>query len=332
MNDPIGPPIVPHSFLANRAEAEQAIADKAALLGQQFTGPEESDLQQVPGIVGERFLRRYAKCTIYWVKDHGAHEIHGPIRELFDTPLAGSVSAASVGLIILGPPVTDQMDCPDGKGRFNHFQQNGSIFWHPDAGPFRVLDGIREVWRGTGAEQGHLGYPIENQHKESGGNNVQSCLFMNGALSSEDGQATDAAEVRIKPDDLLTIIWRSFDEEIHKSPDNVGLHPEKSLDAVSGYALGTTRARNRVLTVTINGFHDAGLLPDEEWSAHMQLRLFSDAHPGSSSLLRFDGHDLFAELINISVTADGGLGTEKVKDGVSRAISAASNSRNASRY
>lgn len=62
------------------------------LLGPGFTGPAEGDLQTVQGgISGERFRRRFARCTVYWPKDRGAHEIHGEIREKYDKPLPDQV-------------------------------------------------------------------------------------------------------------------------------------------------------------------------------------------------------------------------------------------------
>ncbi len=47
------------------------------------------------------------------------------------------------GLGVLGYPVTDELTTPDGRGRYNHFQ-NGSIYWTPQTGAFEVHGLIRQ--------------------------------------------------------------------------------------------------------------------------------------------------------------------------------------------
>lgn len=322
---PHGPPIVPPSFIANRAEALAAIAAKAAALGQGFTGPEEGVLQIVPGSVsGEAFRQRYAQCTIYWGKGRGTQEIHGAIRDKFDRRLPGSdANVASVGLIILGPPTTDELSCADGIGRFNHFMKNGSIFWHPDIGAHRVSGGIREVWRGGGAEQGHLRYPIGDQSEQRGDVPVESCLFMDGALFSQAELADDAIEVHVPANDLLTIIWRFFNEELSKSPDNIALRPKRSFNGVTGFIANPEQgAPNRHFAVTLNGFHDGGLLPDQDWAAHLTLRFFNKGHKSSSALQPINGQDLFFALVGIAVSASG-IGGGPVEEDVTDGITAA---------
>jgi uncharacterized protein with LGFP repeats len=94
---------------------------------------------------------------------------------------SGTSTTSSTAYAGSGPPVTDETGCPDGQGRFNHFARDGSIYWHPDTGPFALGGRIRQVWAERGWERGPLGYPIRDQFPAVAG--VQACLFENGALS-----------------------------------------------------------------------------------------------------------------------------------------------------
>jgi hypothetical protein len=82
-------------------------------------------------------------------------EVHGAIfakyREL------GAESS------ILGYPTTDETGCPDGTGRFNHFQA-GSIYWTQATGAQEVHGLIRDFWAAHGWERNSaLGYPISDE-------------------------------------------------------------------------------------------------------------------------------------------------------------------------
>src|SRR5437763_832529 len=110
------------------AAAQRAIVDKAGALSFD-TGDRIGNIESAAGIFADErvFYQRYANCTIYFGPRTGAYEIHGGIRDKYD-----SVG----GLDLLGVPVTDESPCVDGRGRYNHFDKDGSIFWHPDTGPF----------------------------------------------------------------------------------------------------------------------------------------------------------------------------------------------------
>lgn len=69
------------------------------------------------------------------------------------------------------------------------------------------------------------------------------------------------------------MVWRIFDRLVHGSPDDINLHPHRSLDAVGRYTADVHRSLNRVVSLTINGFRDNGLAPDTDRSAHLRLRL-----------------------------------------------------------
>lgn len=63
----------------------------------------------------------------------------------------------------LGDPVTPEMTCPDGKGKYNHFERWGSIYWYPRLGAHAVGGAIRGKWKSLDWERGPLGYPISHE-------------------------------------------------------------------------------------------------------------------------------------------------------------------------
>ena len=69
---------------------------------------------------GTGFLRSFLNADIYFSPETGAHEVHGAIRDKYNT--RGGAAGP------LGLPLTDETGAPDGEGRFNHFQ-GGSIYW-----------------------------------------------------------------------------------------------------------------------------------------------------------------------------------------------------------
>ncbi|NLU84869.1 hypothetical protein [Rhodococcus sp. HNM0569] len=102
-------------------------------------------------------------ASIYWSPATNAHEIGGAIgaewaRQGWETGNHGY-------------PTTDESDAQDGIGRFNHFQGNSDIYWHPDTGPtaFTVWGEIRQAWVDSGAEGGRFGFPTANEHEIEGG-------------------------------------------------------------------------------------------------------------------------------------------------------------------
>jgi hypothetical protein len=63
------------------------------------------------------------------------------------------------GVVDLGFPLTGESGTPDGRGRYNHFQ-NGSIYYTPQTSAREVRTDVKDVWAASGWEQGPLGYPI----------------------------------------------------------------------------------------------------------------------------------------------------------------------------
>lgn len=105
-------------------------------------------------------VRDYDNASIYWSPEHGAFEVHGDIR------LHYGHHGGPRGF--LGYPVTDETGCPDGVGRFNHFE-GGSIYWTPDTGAFEVHGDIRAKWAEGGWERGPLRYPVSDEMDAPGG-------------------------------------------------------------------------------------------------------------------------------------------------------------------
>ena len=73
-----------------------------------------------------------------------------------------------------GYSITDQMTCPDGSGKYNHFKKQmsdgtwaeSSIYWTPRTGKgaIYIYGAIREKWGSIGWERSKLGYPVSNEY------------------------------------------------------------------------------------------------------------------------------------------------------------------------
>lgn len=137
-----GDPIVDHY---------QALGAASSFLGSPI-GPEQT--------VGPGRTQAYQGGTIDWSPATGAHEVHGVILRHYRT-MGGPAG-------ILGFPVTDETGTPDGIGRFNHFANDGSIYWTPATGAWSVHGAIRDHWRALGWERSALGYPVSDQQATRG--------------------------------------------------------------------------------------------------------------------------------------------------------------------
>jgi uncharacterized protein with LGFP repeats len=93
--------------------------------------------------------------AIYWTPVTGAWSIHGAILDHW--------AAMSWERSVLGYPITDESGTPDGIGRFNHFLNNGSIYWTPATGAHEVHGAIRAKWSSLGWERSVLGYPVMDE-------------------------------------------------------------------------------------------------------------------------------------------------------------------------
>src|SRR5262249_47894068 len=84
----------------------------------------------------------------------GAHETQGRIRDKW--------AALGWEAGVLGFPVSDEASTPNGKGKFNSFQ-NGSIHWSPTTGAHETHGPISDKWAALGWEAGFLGFPVSDE-------------------------------------------------------------------------------------------------------------------------------------------------------------------------
>ncbi|MBA3524621.1 MAG: transglycosylase family protein [Geodermatophilaceae bacterium] len=99
-------------------------------------------------------------ASIYYTSFTGSHTILGSIRNEWRAAGAGPK---------LGYPSTDELGTSDGRGRYNNFTRNASIYWTQATGAHSVLGAIRSEWRRLGSETSYLGYPTSNEYAVSAG-------------------------------------------------------------------------------------------------------------------------------------------------------------------
>lgn len=104
-----------------------------------------------PDGVGRR--QHFEGSTIYW----------SPADLLKAYSVGGAIADRWIALGaeggILGYPVSDEEELPDGVGRMNRFE-NGVIYWHPTTGAHEVRGTILLDWADEGYELGPAGYPV----------------------------------------------------------------------------------------------------------------------------------------------------------------------------
>jgi hypothetical protein len=104
---------------------------------------------------------------IYWHPTIGAHAVYGVIGQKWDQ--LGRERG-------FGYPLTDELPAKDG-GRYNDFENGGSIYWHPSFGARAVYGAIREKWHQFGREAGALGYPLTNEAPALNGGRFNNFQF-----------------------------------------------------------------------------------------------------------------------------------------------------------
>ena len=119
-----------------------------------WLGATLTPIRTCPDGIGK--YQHYANGSIYWHPQTGAHEVHGLIRARW--------SSLGWEKSFLGYPLTDESKCPDGIGRYNHFQ-GGSIYWSPATGAWEVHGAIRNKYASLGWEKSFLKYPLTNESK-----------------------------------------------------------------------------------------------------------------------------------------------------------------------
>ena len=109
------------------------------------------------GLASNEASARATNCTSYSSPATGAHQVCGAIRAKYQA-LGGPAG-------FLGYPTTDETATPDGIGRFNHFANNGSIYWTASTGAWSIHGAIRSKWASLGWESSFspLGYPVTDE-------------------------------------------------------------------------------------------------------------------------------------------------------------------------
>ncbi len=137
-----------------------AIRDKWLALGSEgFTGP-ALDIER-PTFDGVGRAQSFQNGVIIsWHPALGAFAVYGAIGQKWQ----------SLGREQYGCPVTDELGCPDRRGRFNHFRTMqiaggpaASIYWTPTTGACEVHGDIRAAWEQQHWERGPLGYPTSDE-------------------------------------------------------------------------------------------------------------------------------------------------------------------------
>ncbi|MFF5991312.1 N-acetylmuramoyl-L-alanine amidase [Prauserella flavalba] len=139
-----------------------AIRDTWAAYGSEagHLGYPRTDELATPDNVGRYNHFAGAGGSIYWTPSTGAHEIRGSIKTTW-----GQLGWER------GPlkyPTTDERGTPDGRGRYNHFQ-NGSIYWTSSTGAQAIYGAIKSKWGQLGWERGPLGYPKTSEQQTPDG-------------------------------------------------------------------------------------------------------------------------------------------------------------------
>jgi uncharacterized protein with LGFP repeats len=120
---------------------------------------------------GRGRVQDFDNGSIYWAPETGAHEVHGAIRDKYGETRKW-----------IGYPTTDETGCPDGVGRFNHFE-HGSIYWTPTTGAREVHGAIRDLWASQGWERGPAGYPVSDEFNDPSAAGGRQSHFQRGVIA-----------------------------------------------------------------------------------------------------------------------------------------------------
>jgi len=116
-----------------------------------FLGYPIEDESPAPDKIG-----RYAHFeggSIYWSPTTGAHEVHGDIRDKWQS--LGSERS------FLRYPISDETDMHDGRGRFSDFQ-GGTIYWSDKTGAHSMYGQVKPKWIALGGAR-TFGYPTSDE-------------------------------------------------------------------------------------------------------------------------------------------------------------------------
>lgn len=116
-----------------------------------------------------------------WYFRGGALHYNGTLKKVVE--LHGDIYQKwrALGGVAWGTPDTDELACPDGAGRYNHFNHGAAtIMWSPPTGAHGVWGDIRARWAALGWERSYLGYPTSDEVDFPDGGRVNS--FQHGGI------------------------------------------------------------------------------------------------------------------------------------------------------
>ncbi len=93
-------------------------------------------------------------ALFFWTASTGAHAVQGEILRHWGAQ--GHERSRH------GYPRSGELGTPDGRGRFNSFE-DGGIYWRPGVGARSVYGAIYEKWGQYGWELGHLRFPVTDE-------------------------------------------------------------------------------------------------------------------------------------------------------------------------
>jgi hypothetical protein len=137
--------------------------------------------QELPILGGQARRVDFEFGAIWWSGPTGAHEVHGDILKVAYAGLRWEEGP-------LGLPLTDELVCPDGRGRYNAFQ-GGLAYWTPETGAHAVYGDIAKAYAAAGWER-DLGYPVDDEHDVEGG---RAQTFERGSLTWDRATGTVVA-------------------------------------------------------------------------------------------------------------------------------------------
>ena len=103
---------------------------------------------------GDGRYNEFQHGYIYWQPKHGAFAVYGAIGEKWNQ--MGRERN-------FGFPVTDERSAPRG-GRFNDFENGGSIYWQTKLGAHAIYGVIRQKWLQLGGVAA-CGYPTSDEYQ-----------------------------------------------------------------------------------------------------------------------------------------------------------------------
>lgn len=154
-------------------------ADKYAKLGGSSgpLGASTSAINKCADGVG--LYQTFVHGALYYLPSLGdAFAVYG---SFYDGGIYAKWSSLGLERSLLGYPITDVTGCPDGRGRYNHFQF-GSIYWTPETGAHETHGAIRGLWASMGWERSWLGYPTSDEQAYPGVNGGRVNYFQGGYI------------------------------------------------------------------------------------------------------------------------------------------------------